>query len=523
MNGVPEPLYQFRPEDRPVMQGGPFVPAHPPLRRLGYGAIGLLAAIAATFSNALVNVDAASLAASLGLYVAQASLLPAMFFAMNATTNLMLVKSRIQFGIPLTTQTLLVVYIAAGLAQFVFPGFAAALAVRAASGMAASALITLSVFNLLQIFPPKARPAAVVIGVGLVQLGTPLARLIPVEMLALDSWRSVHLIEIGLAVAVLAATLALPLPPSERSPALEPFDFLSVALIVPAVALVCAVLNEGRLLWWHDTPWLGWALVAAVMLFATALLIELHRARPLLQIEWITSLDMLRFAAVALFVRLALAEQTYGAVGLLTSGGLINDQLHTLFTIVIVAMVLGIVTAVATLTLERLPYQVMLAALLIAWAGWLDSGATNITRPEQLYFSQALLGFGTTLFIGPALAFGFTRVFSRGPGAVVSMLAVFGVTQNVGALAGPALFGSYQIASTHAHAAALSEHLLGADPQVAARLQAEGPAALSQALSREANVLAFNDVFVLVAALAAATAVFIACALAVNALRRVLK
>ena len=155
-----------------------------------------------------------------------------------------------------------------------------------------------------------------------------------------------------------------------------------------------------------------------------------------------------------------------------------------------------------------------------ALSAWLDSGASSITRPEQLYFSQALLGFGTTLFIGPALAFGFLRVLSRGPDSVVSMLVVFSVTQNVGGLAGSALLGSYQVASTQAHVAALSEHLLGADPQVAARLQAQGPGALLQALTREAAVLAFNDVFVLVAGLAAATALFIACFLAISALRR---
>jgi hypothetical protein len=342
-------------------------------------------------------------------------------------------------------------------------------------------------------------------------------------MLALGSWQGLHLIEIGVAAAVLAASLALPLPPSERSRALEPLDFLSAGLVASAITLVCAVLGQGRFLWWHDTPWLGGALVAAVALFAVAVLIELHRARPLLQIEWITSLDILRFAAVALVVRLALAEQTYGSVGLLSSSGLINDQLRTLFAIVAVAIVLGIVAAVATLSVERLPYQVMVAALLIAWGAWLDSGATNITRPEQLYFSQALLGFGTTLFIGPALVYGFLRVLSRGPDVVVSLLVLFSVTQNVGGLLGSALLGSYQIASTHAHTAALSEHLLGADPQVAARLQAEGPAALAHAMTREANVLAFNDVFTLVAALAAATALFIACGLATNALRRVLK
>src|SRR5262245_6330789 len=485
-----EPIYQFRPEDRPTLAGGPFAPPHPPLRRLGYGAIGVLAGIASTFDNALVNVDVASLAGSLGLYVAEASLLPAMFFAMNASTNLMLIKARVQFGIPGTLNALLVLYIAIGLAQFVFPGYASALAIRAASGLAAGALITFAVFNLLQVFPPKARPLAVVIGLALPQLGTPLARLVPVEMLSLGSWQSLHLIEIGVAAAVLAASLALPLPPSERSSALEPLDFVSAALTAAAILLVSSVLGAGRLLWWQDTPWLGWALVAAVALFAAAVLIELNRARPLLQIEWITSLEMLRFAAVALLVRLALAEQSYGSVGLLVSGGLINDQLRTLFAIVAVAMVLGIATAVVTLSEKRLPYQVMAALLVIAWGAWLDSGATNITRPEQLYFSQALLGFGTALFIGPAFVFGFLRVLSRGPDVAVSLIVRFSMTQSVGGLAGSALLGSYQIVSAHAHAAALSEHLLGADPQVAARLRAEGPAGLLQAITREANVLA---------------------------------
>ena len=523
MNAVAEPVYEFRPEDRPIAQGGPFAPPHPPLRRAGYGAIGVAAAIGASFGNALVSVDLGSLAGSLGLYVAEASLLTAFFVAMNASTNLILIKARIQFGIPRTTQVLLLVYIAAGLAQFVFTGFASAVAVRAASGMAAAVLIALSVFYLLQVFPPKARPAAVVIAVGLSQLGTPLARLVPVEMLALDSWQSLHLIEIGFAAAVLAASYALPLPPSERSRALEPLDFLSAALIAAAITLLCMVLSQGRFLWWHDTPRLGWTLAAAVPLFAAAVLIELHRARPLLQIEWLTTADILRFAAVALLVRLALAEQTYGAVGLLTSGGLNNDQLHTLFTIVAVAMVLGIVAAIATLSAERVPYQVMAAALIIALGAWLDSGATNLTRPEQLYFSQALLGFGTTLFIGPALLFGLLRTLGRGPDVVVSMIVLFSVTQNVGSLLGSALLGSYQIVSTREHAAALSEHLLGTDPQVATRLKAEGPAALSQALTREANVLAFNDVFVLVAALAVATALFIACVLATMALRKAFK
>ena len=92
----------------------------------------------------------------------------------------------------------------------------------------------------------------------------------------------------------------------------------------------------------------------------------------------------MRFGAVALFVRLALAEQTYGAVGLLTSGGLTNDQLRTLFALVAVAMLAGILAAALTLSERRIPWQVMIAALVIALGAWIDTDATNLTRPPQL-------------------------------------------------------------------------------------------------------------------------------------------
>src|SRR5262249_11166278 len=153
-------------------------------------------------------------------------------------------------------------------------------------------------------------------------------------------------------------------------------------------------------------------------------------------------------------------------VGLLTSGGLINDQLRTLFLIVLGTMALGMVVAILTLSQERLPYQVLTAALIIALGAWIDTDATNVTRPPQLYLSQALLGFGTTLFIGPALVYGILQVLRSGPDYFVSVVVLFSTTQNVGGLAGSALLGSYQIASARAHALTLAERVIPSDPQV---------------------------------------------------------
>jgi hypothetical protein len=519
--------YQFTPTEYPLLPGSPYSPAHVAWRG-AYAVVAFMAATTATLGNALVSTNVPSIAGSLGEYVGTATVLPAIYVAMNATGNLSIVKARIHWGIPAVTQGALGIYALAALLQLAFPNFAFALIVRAASGLSAAALITVTVYYLFQVFPPKLHAAALVTGLGLTQLGVPLARLFPVEMLSQHHSQNLHLIEVALPLGMLALMNAVPLPPSDRSKGFEPLDFLTIALVVPAMLLICTVLSEGRVYWWTDTPWLGYTLAVSVPLLATAILIEANRAKPLVYLEWVSSAVFLRFIAVALLMRMALAEQTYGSVGLLTSSGLNNEQLRTLFVIVLGAMLIGIATAVLTLHPQRLRQQVIVAALSIALGAWLDSHATNLTRPPQLYLSQALIGFGATLFIGPTLAFGFARMLQRGPSYFVTLVVLFSSTQNVGSLVGSALLGTYQIIATRAHAFALAEHLTSADPQVVDRIQtgtkllagsisdpaqlsAQGGALLAQAQAREATILAFNDVFGFVAAFALGTAIFVLC------------
>lgn len=526
MSRIDASPYEYAPEERPTFPGSPGLPLLSPGRRAAAAVTGSVLAVTATFGNALVNVNASSLGGALGLYAAEVSWLPAIYIAMNASANLTLVKARAQWGIPLVTHSLLCAYALLGCWQLLAPSFASAVAMRALCGITAAALTTLSIYYLLQVFPGKLRPLALVVGIGLIQLGTPLARLVPVELLVLDHWRGLYLLELSIALGALALVATFPLPPSERVDSFERTDVLTIALLVPAYLLVCGVLSQGRIQWWTDAPWIGYALLVAVGLIALAMLVEHGRERPLLQLSWLRTRDILRFAGVALFVRLVLAEQTYAAVGLLTSGGLTNDQLHTLYAIVAGAMILGIVCAVVTLSERRLPYQVAVAALIIAAAAWLDAGSTNLTRPEQLYFSQALIGFGTTLFIGPALLYGFIRMFARGADHLVSFIVLFSTTQNIGGLAGSALLGSYQIALARDHVSSLAAHASIADPAVSARIAAgaaslagavgdvnlraqEGAALLSRALNREANVLAYDDVFHWVSAIGVMIAAYV--------------
>jgi hypothetical protein len=268
---------------------------------------------------------------------------------------------------------------------------------------------------MIQALPAKWRFQAIVIGIGIPQIATPLARLFSSELLSFGQWRTLHLFEFGLTLVTLAAVLLLKLPPGKKEPTYRALDFVSFTLFTGGVALFCAALGELRYLWWADTSWFGKAICASIPLILGALLLDYHRKTPLLATQFIASADILRFLAVGFLVRLALSEQTYGAVGLLNSLGFNNDQFHTLFLIVTVAVAAGSLASAVILDVRRLTEQIIAALVLIAIGAWLDSDATNLTRPSQLYFSQALFAFATTLFLGPALLFGLARSLKKGP------------------------------------------------------------------------------------------------------------
>ncbi len=532
--------YNYEDTEKPASAGTPYTPKMSILRKCSYAAVGLFIGLMTTFPNALTNVNIGTISGSLGLYAAEGSWLPALYFGMNASSNLTLVKARAQFGIPMVTQGLLLLYAIVAAIQLFWPSFAMAIVARIANGIEAGALVSLSVYYFLVILPPKFRPLALVIGVSLTQFGTPLARLVPVELLSVEHWRGMHCIELAVPLTVLAAILIAPLPPSDRVQSFERTDLVSIALLVPGIVLGCEVLSLGRVLWWTDTPWLGELLVGSAILTAIGCLIEVNRERPLLQLRWLSSASIARFAGIALLMRLALAEQTFGSVGLLTAAGLNNDQMHTLFVYVGLAMAAGIVVAALTLKEERLPYQVMLGVLCIGAGALLDSHANNLTRPEQLYLSQSLTGFGTTLFIGPTILYGYLQVMRKGTDYLITLVVLFSITQNVGALAGSALMGTYQIERVHVHNEDLSAQLTASNPQVISRItggsievspvisdpelrSAEGGALLGRSMSREAAVLAFNDVFGLLAWLAGGTASVVALSLIFKNLRQLPK
>ncbi len=514
--------WQFAEHERPVLPGSPGSPLHPRHRQIAYALIGILLGLTVGFGNALISANTYTLQGALGLDPAEIAWLPTVYVMTNVSINLLMIKFRAQFGLRPFAMIFLILYVLITLAHLFVHGFATAIAVRAISGMAGAALSSLCLYYVMQSLPAKWRLKAVVLGIGIPQCATPLARLFSPDLLAMSQWRTLYLFELGLALLSLAAVAALRLPPTTRSKAFEPLDFLTFVLFAGSTALFAAVLGLGRIVWWTNAPWIGWALIVAIPMFAAAIVVEHHRANPLLNTRWLGSADIVRFTIVIVMARIVLSEQTYASVGLLTVLGQNNDQLVPFFLIIFVASVAGVIASAVTLDVERLGHPIMLAIGLVAVAAWFDSYATSLTRAPQMYATQAIIGFSATFFLGPALLFGMTRALKEGAGHIISFIALFGIINSLGGLGGTALLGSYQVIREKANSAALVQQISPTDPIVAQRIaaggaavsrvivdptlrNAEGAAILSQTTTREANVLAYDDVFRLIAVLAGGT------------------
>lgn len=494
------------------MPGSPSTPYHSPLVRLAYALVATLLGITGGLGNALISANLANIQGHLGLTPSEAAWLPAAYLMVNISTALLLVKFRQQYGLRRFAEIGLLAYVVLTVAHVFIDGFTMAVFVRAASGFAGATVSTLAVMYMLQAFKKAAMGSALVLGIGISQLATPIAWLISPALLDMGEWHRLYVFEAGLALCCLAAVVALKLPPGVQIKAFEPLDFLTFVLLAPALGLFAAVLTQGRVQWWNTQTWIGYALIAAIVLLTVAVMIEHQRKNPLLQTRWLASLETIRFALGALMLRFILSEQTYGAVGLLQNLGMAADQLQPLYAVMLAGLVAGILVSALTFSEKAAVPQILVSIVLVAVGSFMDADATNLTRPQNMFLSQFLLSVAAGMFMGPLLLIGVMSALKNGPHYMVSFAVLFSLTQSIGGLAGPAALGSFQVLREKFHSSQINAHIDPTHSVIAQRLQiqgqiyaatqsdpalrnAQGISQLSQAATREANVLAFNDVF----------------------------
>ncbi|AZE22913.1 MFS transporter [Pseudomonas chlororaphis] len=515
----------WQPHEKPSLPGSPSTPLHPTHKRLAYALVGLLVAITGGLGNSLVVANLPYLQGALGATTAEMAWLPAAYVMTNVSMNLLLVKFRQQFGLRAFTEVFLVLYALVTFGHLFVNDLSSAIAVRAAHGMVGAALSSLGLYYMVQAFPAKWRMKALVLGLGASQLALPLARLFSEDLLQIAEWRGLYLFELGLALASLGCVFLLKLPPGDRFRTFEKLDFLTFAILASGVALLCAVLSLGRIDWWLEAPWIGYASAGSIVLILAGLAIEHNRSNPMLMTRWLGSGAAIRLALAVILIRMVLSEQSTGAVGFLQALNMSSQQMRLLYGVMLLGSIAGLATSALTINPAHLFMPLVISLALMAVGSVMDSFSSNLTRPANMYFSQFLLAFGGTFFLGPTMVLG-TRNVLTNPRNLVSFSVLFGICQNLGGLIGSALLGTFQIVREKYHSSHIVEQLVMMDPRVLGRVQSGGAAvgrviadpqarelqgirSLASAATREANVLAYNDVFMLIAVIAVLTMIWI--------------
>ena len=260
---------------------------------------------------------------------------------------------------------------------------------------------------MFQAMPGPKRLYAILIGISIPQLATPLARALAPALLEWGDWRMAYFFEFGTGAAD-ARGGADPAPAAERAREGVRKDRFPDrrAAVSRASALLCAALGLGRTLWWTEEPWIGWALIGAIVLI-TAGIIDRASARqpaaddalaqPMGHHPHCAGRDLHPHPAVGADVR---------SIGLLTTLGMGVDQFQTLYIIVTLASLAG------------LHHRDLRLSAAIAGPADPDRLSDDCCRRlpgrqrNQPYAAGQCLSqpgadrFGALLFIGPAMAIG---------------------------------------------------------------------------------------------------------------------
>ncbi|SNS64904.1 MFS transporter [Sphingopyxis indica] len=511
--------YVFKPHERPFMPGSPASPDHPAPRKFGYLLIGLYLAIIAGFQNGLLIANLTVLQGHLDLTPVDTGWVTVAYNMTNACMSILLYKSRQQFGIQRFVRVIMIALLLANFLQLFDAGYRMELVARGVSGIAASGLTTLAAFYLMQGFPQEKRIAGFLLAIGLAQVAVPLARAISPLLLADGDVYNLFVFQFALSLVAVGLVNILHLPPGETIRSFEKLDLLTFPMLAVGVGLLCAFLVQGRIVWW-TTPWLGAALAVSVLLIGTAFLIEHNRANPMLQTRWMGSRDLVKFALTGALVRVLTSEQNFGSTGLLSTIGLVSDQLVRYYAVLSAATLAGALLAILTLNPADLRRQTLVSLAVIAFGAFLDTHSGLRTGPVNLYFSQAAIAFAAVYFMGPMLMEGLLRALSKGPSYLVSFVGVFSLSQTLGGLAGVAALSAFHTLRTKAHLITFANSISPADPDVAQgigriaaaqagtmtdpalRSAVAGAQVVREAI-REAAILAYNDVFFVIGSLAA--------------------
>ncbi|PAF44807.1 MFS transporter [Helicobacter sp. 11S02596-1] len=494
----------FRPNEMPMFWGSLGRPELPPKIRLLYAFGWIVVLFAAGLQNNLVIANIYEVQGNLGLTPAEGTIVTASYYMGYAWMSVVLFKMRQQFGMKVFFSFALCILVVIHGIQMIYEDFYIAVITRFLNGLLGSSLSTLCVYYVLQMLPPQKKYLAMCLSVGLIQVGSSAARwMLPYLMINEDAHLSIF-IDMGMTLLVLAVYLLIELPPSQTGKSFCLKDIPSILLYAMGTATFCLIFSIGNTIWWED-PWIAYGLCIAIICLTLFFILENYREKPLINFSFIGKFQVLRLCLAGAFARMCLAEQTTGATGLFKNVlGYTDYQLISYYGVITLGALFGGLSCIGVMNYKRTSLIMVISFAMLIIGSFASTGLSPSVMPSNLYFPQFLIAASSVFFIGPLFAEGITISMPRGGNYVITFIAVFGFSQSVFGLLGSALIGYFIQERTAMYLQTLINH----SPDTSA-LNALTPNLHAQ-LSKEAGVLAYNDLFCVIGLVAAAIFVLLA-------------
>lgn len=496
-----------------------FVPK-PPLLTAGYILAATVVALTQGLGLSFISTNLQQIAGPMHITQSEAAWLMAAYLFPNVSLSVLVFKLRAQYGLRNFCEVAIVAYVLICIAHLWVDSYQGALTLRFFAGIAAAPMSSVAFLYMLEpIAPQRKLNIGLCLALTALALPTPVAGLISPALLDIGGYHALYAVEMGMAMVSLGLIYLLPLASPPREKVIRVLDLITYSFLAVAMGLFAIVLVVGRFYWWREAEWLGWLMVGSIAAAVAVAVIELNRRDHLLDIRWLTSREIIHFTGALLVFRIILSEQSSGAISFLRTMGLQNEQFAGLYWVILAAALMSGIVCAAVMKPGREAGIHAVSLLLLAIGSYLDSQSTALTRPEQMYLSQMLIGFASGLFLPPAVAIGLTSALKRGPKYVLSFIIVFLTTQKVGGFIGSALFGTFVQWREQFHSFRIVSKLQSTDPLVAQRLRqlgsaygkvltdpaqqnAQGAQLLAKQATQQAYALAYNDAFLMTALLA---------------------
>ncbi|WP_026757526.1 DHA2 family efflux MFS transporter permease subunit [Sediminimonas qiaohouensis] len=368
----------------------------------------MVATISVVLSTTIVNVAIPAVMGAFGISAVQAQWISTGFLAAMTATMLLADWTNRAFGMRLTMNTAMGVFLAGSVLGGLAPNETVLTLARVVQGAAAGIVQPLAMIMLFKVFPPDKRGAAMgIYGVGVV-LAPALGPWIGGVLMDAFDWRFVFYL--GLPFAGLAILLAnLFLPSREESGPIPGFDFVGVAILSVFLAVLLSTLSNAQRLGWESNIILSGFMISAASAIGFVAW-EMTTAKPMLDMRLFANFAFSSASVVAFIMGAGLFGSTYLLpVFVQQIQGMTPTQAGLLLMPAGFAMLLVFPIAGRLSDKVSAPIMIGIGMVVFAWSSWLMAAVNVHTAFWTLAWWTILSRVGLGL-VFPAISSGALKV-----------------------------------------------------------------------------------------------------------------